>query len=432
MFYLDVDDITLGGSSKTQALLPLSTAGKGFGNIYDDNMRDGNWYYYDNGVNDDAIGLTSGGGFYWGIMFPAGTYEGNKLTKISYFDYSAHTGVVSIYQGGTSAPGTLLYSQNYSVSGSETTIEIVMDEPVVLDETQNVWVVMHNNNGQYVASIDSSIGVQYGSCISIDGSEWYMTVSSASGGQLDGNWNLRAYIETGGGSVGGTVYVPNKYNIFLDNEWQGSTSSTSFTLTAPDEEEHEYMVVYVDSNYGISCEAIITYSVAGGGSCDPVTNLTAIYHEQNGQQGALIEWNAPAGAVAYKVYFEGQLLGQTSETSIFIYGFEDPGLYTFGVTAVYSNCESDMATVDFEWGSGVDEVEIVSAIYPNPTSGDLHIDATAMTHVSVFNAMGQMVYDQAVNADAIVLNMGQFEAGVYMVRIDTANGSSVKRITVTK
>ncbi|MBP9995167.1 MAG: choice-of-anchor J domain-containing protein, partial [bacterium] len=99
-FYLNVDDAELAISNK--------------GN------RDGNWYYYDNGVNDDAIGLQGGGGFYWGIMLPAGSYEGNILTKVSYFDYAAHTGTVSIYQGGTSAPQTLLHTQDYSVSGTST------------------------------------------------------------------------------------------------------------------------------------------------------------------------------------------------------------------------------------------------------------------------------------------------------------------------
>ena len=54
------------------------------------------------------------------------------------------------------------------------------------------------------------------------------------------------------------------------------------------------------------------------------------------------------------------------------------------------------------------------------------------SHVTVFNAMGQMVYNQDVNGDEMIINMGQYEAGVYMVRIDTENGSSVKRITVVK
>ena len=46
--------------------------------------------------------------------------------------------------------------------------------------------------------------------------------------------------------------------------------------------------------------------------------------------------------------------------------------------------------------------------------------------------MGQVVYEQNVNADAIVVDMAKFEAGVYMVNIYTENGSSVKRVTVVK
>ena len=80
----------------------------------------------------------------------------------------------------------------------------------------------------------------------------------------------------------------------------------------------------------------------------------------------------------------------------------------------------------------VDEKEVVNSIYPNPTSGELYINATSMQHVTVFNTMGQVVMSQDVDTDAIVLNMGQFESGVYMVKVDTVDGSSVKRITVVK
>ena len=65
--------------------------------------RDGEWYYYDNGVNVDGIG-TGGGQFYWAVMFPAGSYNGNALTKVAAFDYMAMTGNVTIYNDGATAP----------------------------------------------------------------------------------------------------------------------------------------------------------------------------------------------------------------------------------------------------------------------------------------------------------------------------------------
>ncbi len=117
-----------------------------------------------------------------------------------------------------------------------------------------------------------------------------------------------------------------------------------------------------------------------------------------------------------------------------------PGTYSYTIRVIHGG-DPDVTYFAMSCPETIDvtvhhlaiaENEVVNSIYPNPTSGDLNINAEAMTHVTVFNAMGQMVYDQDVNADSMVLNMGQYESGVYMVRIDTENGSSVKRITVVK
>ena len=318
-------------------------AGEGFGPSATNMTRD--WNYYDTGNNDDAIGLTTGGSFYWGIMFPANTYEGTVVSKIAYYDYTAHTGSFMIYNGGDSAPGTLLYTQAYSVSGTSQYIEIELDEAVTIDNAQNLWLVMHNNNGQYVAAIDESAGgAANASCISTDGSTWYNTISAATSGQIVGNWNLRIYTEAGGPApVPGSI-VPNKYNIELDGELVGATASETFTLEAPDTEVHTYTVYYVDANYGISCPMSIDYQVE----------------------------------------------------------------------------------------LGVIENEVVNSIYPNPTSGDLYINAMNMTRISIVNTMGQVVYEQSVSGNEAVIDMAKFEAGVYMVNIFTENGSSVKRVTVVK
>jgi hypothetical protein len=196
---------------------------------------------------------------------------------------------------------------------------------------------------------------------------------------------------------------------------------------------HDYCIRVVYSDYAMACAQCETVEVGDTPvTCDPVTNLTAEPYTYNGNDGALIQFTEPVGATSYKVYVDGQLLGSIAAQPIFI-NFEGSGdgNYEIGIVAVYAECESDMATVMFTWDS-VNETEIVNAIYPNPTSDNLHINATAMTHVSVYNAMGQMVLDQEVSGDEVVLNMGQFEAGVYMVKVTTEAGSSVKRINVVK
>ena len=60
-------------------------------------------YKYDNGTMATAVGL-GGGAFQWGVMFPAGSYEGNTLSKVSVFDPKEMTGSVTIYNDGETAP----------------------------------------------------------------------------------------------------------------------------------------------------------------------------------------------------------------------------------------------------------------------------------------------------------------------------------------
>ena len=153
----------------------------------------GDWYYYDNGVNVDAIGLTAGGSFYWGVMFPAGSYQGNMVTKVSMYDYDVHTGNILVYQGGSTAPGTLVGQQAYSCTGSQDFVEWTLDNPAVIDPTQNLWIVMNNNNGQFVASACNNTGNANGRWISIDGATWEDVASYG----LDYTWMLRAYVASG-------------------------------------------------------------------------------------------------------------------------------------------------------------------------------------------------------------------------------------------
>ena len=151
------------------------------------------WVFYDDGVNVDAIGLTAGGSFYWGVMFPAGQYAGNSLTKVSMYDYAAHTGNIMVYQGGATAPGSLVYQQPYTCTGSEDFVEWTLNTPVAIDPTQNLWIVMNNNDGQYVASCCANTGDPNGRWISIDGAAWQDLVDAG----LDYTFMVRAYVANG-------------------------------------------------------------------------------------------------------------------------------------------------------------------------------------------------------------------------------------------
>ena len=191
----------------------------------------------------------------------------------------------------------------------------------------------------------------------------------------------------------------------------------------------EYDVTY----YAMSCMEEVDYSGTVV-PCNPVANLTAEDYTYNGNHGALVSWTEPAGATSYKIYVDGELLGSLTGQPIFI-NFEGTpaGTYTIGVVAVYAECESDMVTVDFLWTPvSVDELSANTTIYPNPTHDNVTIEAKGMRHITVVTALGQVVYDADIEADMTQLNLGQFKAGLYVVRIDTENGTVVKRVSVVK
>ena len=251
---------------------------------------------------------------------------------------------------------------------------------------------------------------------------------------LIGIYELGGSVTPGPGPGPGPTPVPTGdvlgVMIFRDGELvAGPVSGNSYVDEGLEPGTYEYCIRVVYGNYAMACEQCETVEIAEV-SCDPVTNLTGEYMvDATYGPGVYLEWEGNANA--YGIYIDGEYLGATPDLSVFIYGFEADGDYTFGVVAIYDDCESDMETIVVYY-DGVNENDVVNNIYPNPTSGMVKIEAQGMNHITVASALGQVVYDADVDADQIELNLGQYNAGLYLVRVSTVNGVSVKRVTVVK
>ena len=95
-------------------------------------------------------------------------------------------------------------------------------------------------------------------------------------------------------------------------------------------------------------------------------------------------------------------------------------------------CDVTAATLNINVKNSYDvsENSIAANLYPNPTNGNITIEAAQMQRITVVNALGQVVLDTEVDCDSETLNMSQFGTGVYVIRIVTNNGMVVKNVNV--
>lgn len=314
----------------------------------DRNSKDGSWVKYDNGTYAERIGLTFDGTtfepFKWAIMLPASDmaqYAGQLMTKVSFYDVEAFDGEVEIYEGGSTEPGTLLYSQEFSGSGTNDFKEIELNTAVEISGNKNVWLVFSNINGSQPAAGCADQGNPNGRFIYHEGYGWLdlMYVSYPAY-----TWMIRAYIEEAEEPVISEVI--------------GAILYRNGELLSPLVTEEEY----VDAD------------------------------AQNGDEYTI--------RVVYS--------GQKDELHYFM---TCPQSVTISNVAVEENAINDIM------------------VYPNPANAYLNIEAKNMTHISIVNTLGQVVYDKEVGSEKEIIDMTQYKGGIYLVRVTTENGVIVKQVS---
>ena len=137
------------------------------------------------------------------------------------------------------------------------------------------------------------------------------------------------------------------------------------------------------------------------------------------------------------------LVGDTTNVTV---SMEDNFLYqeninpngmdkSYKIKAVYSDCESEYGLtadgIDYIRFSnlGVDENPLGAVnLYPNPTNGQLTIEAEGMTTVSVYNHIGQRLMEKSATDDAFAFDMSGLPSGVYMVKVSTQAGTFMQKV----
>lgn len=140
-----------------------------------------------------------------------------------------------------------------------------------------------------------------------------------------------------------------------------------------------------------------------------------------------LEWEAVEGADCYYVYVEGQKVGKTEDLACVISGFTPNTEYCFQVSAVGEVGESlpsELVCVR-TWGEGVDEVENVFNIYPNPVENQLFVETDArVEEISVYDTYGRQL---TTDCGQQSINVSELNSGIYFVKVRTNDGEIVKR-----
>ncbi len=141
--------------------------------------------------------------------------------------------------------------------------------------------------------------------------------------------------------------------------------------------------------------------------------------------------------LGYNVYRDGEQINDAIVTETTYIDTEFPnGDVCYTVTAVYSICgESEESNEACILGINTKDQNLSQVrIYPNPANSILNIELTSnVERVLVYNYTGQVVVEQNAVDSTMRIDVNNFEAGAYLVKLISVDGNSVtKKVIITK
>lgn len=420
---------------------------------------------YDNG--NLATNLGAGSAFYWAVRFPASELTGyTKLTDVRIFNYYAGSYLVKIYQGGSSAPGTLKASETFTLSGDRSWVDCTLSTPVVLNTSQNLWVVVYSDLS-HPATAANYCGNDDGSWISFNGSSWY----SLRDVNKDNTWMLRAVLSQEPIYYDVTV---NSSDLTKGTVSGGGTyaSGTQITLTAT-AAEHCHFTQWNDGNTqnprNVTVAGNVTYtahfatdqhqitanaqnptmgSVSGGGTYDYGTQVTLTataanhYHFTQWSDGstqnprtitvtANATYTAQFAPEQYQVTVVSNdpSMGSVSGGGTFDYGTQITLTATPYPDHVFlswndGNTQNPRTLIvdgpmsyiaNFQSNVGIENVEVDNIIIFN-NGNQIHVQNASNLPIGIYDMTGKLIAFEAAN-DHADRTFSVYANGIYLVKI---------------
>ncbi len=218
--------------------------------------------------------------------------------------------------------------------------------------------------------------------------------------------------------IGSGVKVTVTFNV-NGNYW---TDECSYSIRYQDGDEI-YNSNGEPSN-GVNTEFVVNCGSGDSGETfDPVQNLEANVDMNQ----VTLTWEG--SAVKYIVERNGIQIAEIEETT-YVDSELANGAYTYAVTAVYNEGQAMPVMVSVEIGVGMDENEVMFAIYPNPAKDFININTNAVKYdYQLINSLGQVIISGTANGE-YQLNISGINKGVYFLKVVADGEARINKLTV--
>ncbi len=332
---------------------------------------------WDNGINNDGIGLVNGGTFAVAAKWNPDQltqHVGLYLKQVDIFPRSATaTYIIKVWTSATVSQPVV--SQSATVV-SEQWNTITLTNPVQIEAGKPLYIGYETTHAvsEYPAGCDSGPAIaNFGDLISTGGGAW---VSMSTQYGLDYNWNIAGII--GIGTDGAAPAVP----------------------------------IVITPNPGVS------YGSPVAGNLGKPNNAKWV--------------NTSRALVGYDIKRDGQVIGSVGPTvTTYTDSNVQGGTRIYNVGAHYTECTawSDPATINvFVTELSPDATTL--RIYPNPASETVNIESTTIKQIIIVNNLGQVVYDSPFNNDYVQINTSNLRKGMYVIFIRTAGTTFTEKLII--
>lgn len=278
-------------------------------------------------------------------------------------------------------------------------------------------------NGQDVSIIEYHIGDDYENDFSVDRDAYY-SVSGYPSTYIDGSTeyvggsNTESLYDTYMGYYNTQIDIPSIFSLEVDPVYQAGKSS-SFEVNVMTEQLWSYIAG------DLRLHVVVTESDIPDTWQDPAWGMTEV--------NFVCREMYPS---SFGTALSMENIGDMEELTIPVDVSDDYVIENCNLVVFIQDSDTkevmNSYTVNLGQVVGVAEMgEQYSRIYPNPATDKVSIESeSTLKNISIFNLNGQKVYEIALDQNNVDLNVEQLEAGMYMIRLETENGTKVEKLNI--